>query len=142
MGSSQSYVLVLGQESDDLRSLQSVLAELRCSVTIASSEDQAVSHANQVTPCLVILTGNHYQWSPTLVEKLRYSSRATWMTIVALTEVHAPSWLHADECPGFDGFLVKPITHDILTSLIQSAKARQTCHVLQPVLNRHSSMLA
>jgi len=134
MGLSENYVLVLGQESDDLQALRSVLANLCCSVAIASSEDQAVSHISRVSPCLVILAGNHQIWSQTLVDRLRCNPSANWVTIVAFTDFHAPSWLHQDEHPGFDGFLVKPVTDDILTSLVQSARARQTCRVLQSAI--------
>ncbi len=134
MGLAENYVLVLGQESEDLQALRAVLATLCCSVAIASSEDQAMSHISCVSPCLVILAGNHQPWTQTLVDKLRYNPSANWVTIVALTDVYAPSWLHQDENSGFDGFLVKPVTDDILTSLVQSARARQTCGVLQSAL--------
>lgn len=135
MRSSKNHVLVLGKESDDLHALESVLADLCCSVTIANSEDQAVFHVDQAPPCLVILAGNHQAWSSALVEKLRRNTNTSWATIVVLTDFHSPSWLHHDEYPGFDGFLVKPVANDILTSLVQSAQARQVCQKLRSAVS-------
>ncbi len=122
---SQSYVLVLDQQSDDVQLLESLLGKLRCPVVVARSTDQAVASMSQSAPYLIILTGNHQSWSQTLVNDLRGIVKACGVTIVALTECHAPSWLHQEENPGFDGLLVKPLSGDVLTSVIQSAWARQ-----------------
>jgi AmiR/NasT family two-component response regulator len=127
MKGSLQNVLVLGQQFDDLHPLASVLQAIRCSVAIANSEDQAIAHANQTQPCLIILAGNHYAWSPASVDKLRGVADRWGMTLVALTDFHAPSWITQEENPGFDGFLVKPVSGDVLTSLVQSAWVRQTC---------------
>jgi CheY-like chemotaxis protein len=129
MKSPRNYVLVLGRQSDDLLGLESLLKRLRCSVAIASSEAQAMDQVSQDPPYLVILAGNHQNWSQALVHRLRNLGKASSITIVALTDSHTPSWLTQEENPGFDGFLVKPISGDILSSLIHSARARQTYSV-------------
>jgi CheY-like chemotaxis protein len=129
MKSPRNYVLVLGRQSDDLLGLESLLKRLRCSVAIASSEAQAMDQVSQDPPYLVILAGNHQNWSQALVHQLRNLGEASSITIVALTDSHTPSWLTQEENPGFDGFLVKPISGDILSSLIHSARARQTYSV-------------
>lgn len=123
----QAYVLVLDQQSTDLQMLQALLRHLRCSVVVATSEDQAVARASQTPPCLVILSGNRQNWSQSLVSKLRHLTTTSGATIVALTDFHAPSWLPQEENPGLDGYLVKPLNGDVLTSLVQSAWARQAC---------------
>jgi len=129
MQSLSSYVLVLSQQSDDLDILKSLLGRLCCAVRVASSEAQAMAQANQEPPYLVILSGDRHTWSRGLVHHLRSMTRACNTTIVALTDCHAPSWLPQEENPGFDGFLVKPISGDILSSLVQSAKVRRSCLV-------------
>ena len=123
----ENYVLVLGKESDDLNALESLLNRLRCSVAIANSEDQAVARASQTLPYLVILDGDRQNWSPRLVRELRQRANICGTTIVALTDFNAPRWLHQEDNPGIDGFLVKPINGDVLSSLVQSARAKQTC---------------
>ncbi|HEY9861349.1 MAG TPA: hypothetical protein V6D16_17750 [Candidatus Obscuribacterales bacterium] len=129
MQSLSSYVLVLSQQSDDLDILKSLLGRLCCAVRVASSEAQAMAQANQEPPYLVILSGDRHTWSRGLVHHLRSMTRTCNTTIVALTDCHAPSWLPQEENPGFDGFLVKPISGDILSSLVQSAKVRRSCLV-------------
>lgn len=123
----QNYVLVLGKESDDLHDLESLLCRLRCSVAIANSEDQAVARASQTRPYLVILDGDLQNWSARLVNELRQRASSCGTTIVAIAERHAPNWLHQEENPGVDGFLVKPLGGDVLCSLVQSARAKQSC---------------
>lgn len=83
--------------------------------------------AQQIPPYLVILAGNSYHCSHNLVHRFRSLNDRRSMTIVALTDFHAPSWLRQEENPGIDGFLVKPIDQDVLKSLLQSAWARQNC---------------
>lgn len=85
---------------------------------------QAVKEA---PPCLLILAGGHQHWSTALVDQLRGISGIGASTIVALTDIHAPSWLRQEDNPGIDGFLVKPLDPEVLTSLVQSAWVRQTC---------------
>ena len=118
-------VLILGWEPEDWQTLASLQSQLHCAVGIAHSEDQAMSWVSQVMPCLVILTGSHLNWSESFVHSLRCTLPHRGMTIVALTDFHTPSWLYQEENPGFDGFLVKPVSHEIMASLMQSARARQ-----------------
>ncbi len=99
---------------------------LRCSIEVVNSVEQAMVRVSQTPPYLVILTGSRQNWSRTLVSQLRDHVNASNVTIVALTDVHAPSWQHQEENPGLDGFLVKPLSVDVLASLVQSAWARQT----------------
>jgi DNA-binding NarL/FixJ family response regulator len=126
MKSSQNYVLILGQPSDDLQMLQALLEHLSCPMVFASSTDQVVAKVSQMSPYLVILAGDGQNWSQALVKDLRDAANTCETTIVALTDCNAPSWMHQEENPGVDGFLVKPISRDVLTSLVQSAWARQT----------------
>ncbi|NET37772.1 MAG: response regulator [Cyanothece sp. SIO1E1] len=134
MKASQSYILVLDQTSDalyraadDSHMLQHRLKHLSCSVVIANSPDQAVAQVRQEPPYLVILVSNCQAWLQPLVNQLRGTPYADSSTIVALTDSNVPSWLHQEENPGLDGFLVKPLNSDILKSLVQSAWVRQTC---------------
>ncbi len=122
-----SHVLLLTQQTEDLHGLEFLLERLRCAVEIVTTPDQAVDRVHQNPPCLVIVQGNHRTWSRKLVYALRAIADADNITLVALTDAHAPSWLHQDENPGFDGFLVNPLSSDVLFSLIQSASARQLC---------------
>jgi CheY-like chemotaxis protein len=124
----QRYVLVLEPSSDDLQVLRSLFNRLSYDMVEAASADQMMQRAQQEPPCLVILGGQQQNWSTVLVERLRNLSEAHRTTIVALTDSQSPSWLPQDENPGLDGFLVKPLSSDVLTSLVQSAWARQTCN--------------
>ncbi len=83
--------------------------------------------AREHPPFLVILTGDHQKWSHALLSKLRTHANAGQITLVALTDFHAPSWMRQEENPGFDGFLVNPISSEVLLSLVQSAYTRQLC---------------
>ncbi|GAB4432411.1 MAG: hypothetical protein D6742_12025 [Cyanobacteria bacterium J069] len=123
---SQSYVLVLDKPSDELRRLESQLVRLQCPVVITNSASQMMLRVSQSPPSLVILVGVDRRWSEVLLKQLRTVTNARHTTIVTLTDRHAPSWLHQEENPGFDGFLVKPLTGDVLVSLVQSALARQS----------------
>jgi DNA-binding response OmpR family regulator len=123
----QNYVLVLTQDADDLKILEALLNRLSCPVVIACSAEQAMTRASEGPPYLIILAGNQQNWSKALVNRFRSTGDACGMTIVALTERHAPSWLRQEENPGLDGFLVKPLNCDVLVSLVQSAWVRQTC---------------
>ncbi len=127
MKSALSYVLLLSQQAEDLHGLEPLLGRLRCSVEIVTSPDQAVDRVYRNPPCLMIVQGNYKIWSQKLVRKLRAIADVDNITLIALTDAHAPSWLHQEENPGFDGFLVKPLSSDVLFSLIQSASARQLC---------------
>jgi AmiR/NasT family two-component response regulator len=121
----QNYILIYGHGTDDLQAIESLLGHLRCPLVVTHSVEQAMARATQAPPYLLILTGSQQSWSKTLVNQFRSLADACGITIVALTEVHAPSWLRQEDNPGVDGFLVKPLNCDILSSVIQSAWIRQ-----------------
>ncbi|MCG8366405.1 MAG: hypothetical protein MJA27_24105 [Pseudanabaenales cyanobacterium] len=127
MKAPQGYILVVDQQSEDLQVVESVLSRLSCSVFIAESPDQAVAQASQTAPYLVILSGNNQSWSNALVYRLRQTVNTHGVTIVALTDSGNPSWSHQEDHPGLDGFLVKPLSRDVLSTLIQSAIIKQAC---------------
>ena len=97
------------------------------SVYIAYSEAQAVVYATHYPPFLVILAGDYAAWSRSLLHELRSHTATQPMTLVLLTDDHIPSWIDPEDNPGFDGFLVNPISREILFSLIHSAYTRQAC---------------
>ncbi|MDJ1183576.1 hypothetical protein [Roseofilum casamattae] len=120
-------VLLLGKELEELDPLPSLLHCLPYDVEIARSEEQAIDLSSQNLPCLVILAGNDRPWSASLVDRLRHQARVCGVTILALTEHHAPHWLPDDYHLGIDGYLVQPLRPDILVSLVESAKWKQVC---------------
>lgn len=127
MESSTRYVLVLDQQSDDLQMLESLLQRLYCSTIVATSTEQMIERASQAAPSMVILAGQSQKtWSRSLMRDLRHALKASGAMIIALTDYHSPSWLYQEDNPGFDGFLVAPLNPDVLSSLVQSAWARQT----------------
>jgi CheY-like chemotaxis protein len=119
-------ILLLAKSPDQAQVLSGSLRHSSYSVAIASSEVQAMEQISQ-QPFLVILAGDHRHWSETLLRTLRYHADVHAMTLVALTDFHAPSWIYQEENPGFDGFLVNPISQEILLSLVESAHTRQMC---------------
>ncbi|MDX2096613.1 MAG: hypothetical protein SFW36_02460 [Leptolyngbyaceae cyanobacterium bins.59] len=123
----QKDVLLLSRRTRNLQGLESMLKRMEYSVTITSSAEQAVARVFEANPCLIILECNHQCWSPGLVQDLRSNTSACRAMIFALTESYAPSWVNQEENPGFDGFLVKPISDEVMASLIQSAWVRQVC---------------
>jgi DNA-binding NarL/FixJ family response regulator len=125
MSKTHRYVLVLDTQCHGSSGVHSLLAQLRCPVFIAGTVEQALAKAHQTTPYLVILIGDGRNWSQSLVEQLRQGVSTAKMTIVALTDSTSPRWGHQDENPGLDGFLVKPLSGEVLTSLVESALAKQ-----------------
>lgn len=124
---SRSHVLVIGHPSEDLQRLLGILSRLCCSTDVAMSVEQVMLKVKQRFPHLVILSDDHHDISEDVVRALRNLTHARCSTIVALTDCHAPSWIPLEDVPGIDGFLVKPLNTDVLTSLVQSAWARHTC---------------
>lgn len=122
-----SYILLLARHPRQVRILMSLLGCSRFAVQIACTEEQAVVQVNERPPFLVILAGDHHSWSQRLLCELRNQATPQAMTLIALTDFHAPSWVHQEENPGFDGFLVSPISSEVLSSLVQSAYTRQFC---------------
>jgi DNA-binding response OmpR family regulator len=125
MSTTHGYILVLDTQRHQSGSVETLLAQLRWPVFVAGSAEQAVAQAHQISPWLVILIGDGQNWSKSLVEQLRQGSQPKQMTIVALTESTSPRWDHTDDHPGLDGFFVKPLSSEVLTSLVQSALAKQ-----------------
>ena len=125
MSTHDGYILVLDPEHQGVR-IHTVESELPYPVFVAKSQEQAIARLNQGQPCLIILVGSSGQsWSQTLVQHLRQLSPAEKMTIVALTDSASPQWNDSD-IPELDGFLVKPLSLDIIKSLVESAQARQS----------------
>lgn len=132
MTHSNGYILVLDQHSNHFRLIESLLDQTlpdhqRCHVYVADSFEQAVHRAAQFPPYLIILAGGNQSWSQTLVRRLRQAMNTAGVTIVALTDSNAPSWFYQEDNPELDGFLVRPLNPDVLTSLVQSAMAKQSC---------------
>lgn len=125
MVSPSTYVLLLAPQLEELHGLEPLLQQIACEVEIVNSADQAVTRVSQNPPCLVIL--QEHPWSEAVIRRLRNTADADRMTLVLVTEPHAPSWLPQEQCPDIDGFLVKPLSLDVLFSLIHSASARQSC---------------
>ena len=121
----QDYVLVLDEQQVAPRSDLTAISD-RCSFVVASSAENAVEQAKQINPCLVILVGENQTWFEHQVKALRQSNAVPPLTIVALTESASPRWQREPEGLALDGFLVKPLTDDILVSLVQSAIIKQS----------------
>ncbi|MEM7773075.1 MAG: hypothetical protein AAF327_21530 [Cyanobacteria bacterium P01_A01_bin.37] len=121
------YVLVLDQHSEDVQAVEPLLRALHCPAIIANSPDQVADRVSNGFPYLLILVGNHHDWPTTLLNELRNIADTFGSTILSLADNHAPSWMHQEENPGFDGFLVQPLTSEVLGSLVQSAWVKQLC---------------
>lgn len=122
----EDYVLVLDeQENQPPRAELSGLAD-HCAFVTANSAEHAVEQAQQKNPCLVILVGENQSWFERQVRILRQARQTPPMTIVALTESGSPRWQKDDCALDLDGFLVQPLTDDILVSLLQSAVIKQS----------------
>jgi DNA-binding response OmpR family regulator len=120
MTSFKDYVLILDEQQPSSHS--DLFFGRDCfSVFVASSFDQAVEKIKQVTPCLVILAGDDRNWVKAQVHTLRKSTQTHQPTILALTESASPNWEPQEAMPDLDGFLVKPLSQEVLTSLMQSA---------------------
>ena len=124
MNSSSDYVLLLDHHCGANLMVQSLSNQVEGSIFVAYSADQAVARIEQSIPYLVILSGTHKNWPPALVDRLRETVKPLGTTIVALTKSHEPSWPVQEEHPGVDGFLVEPISQDVLHLLVKSAVAK------------------
>lgn len=127
MDSTTGYILLLAKHPRQVRILLSLLGCLSFMVEVACSEDQAILQASENPPFLVILAGDHGHWSQNLLGQLRKYAHTHHTLLVALTDFHAPSWIYQEENPGFDGFLVNPISQEVLLSLVQAAHTRRIC---------------
>lgn len=121
----QDYVLVLDEQKRYPQ--RSALSRLSQDYTfvLASSAEHAIEQARQIKPCLVILVGENHSWFENQVRVLRQADQTPEMTIVALTESGSPRWQNSEKMLDLDGFLVQPLTDDILVSLVQSAVVKK-----------------
>ena len=126
MDGSNGYVLLLGQHLDADLTFQSLSNQVQGRVFVAQSTAQAVARIEKSIPYLVILSGTHQNWSPAFVDQLRETVKPLGTTIVALTQSHEPSWSPQEDHPGIDGFLVEPLSKDVLHLLVESAVAKTT----------------
>lgn len=127
MDSSNGYILWLGHRLGADVTAQSLSHQVEGTVFVADSTDQAVARIEQSLPYLVILSGAHQNWSQAFINRLRETVKPLGTTtIVALTQSHEPSWPLQDENPGIDGFLVEPLSQDVLHLLVKSAVAKTT----------------
>jgi DNA-binding NarL/FixJ family response regulator len=129
MNSTNDYVLVLDQHPEDFQAVEKLLQGLKCPAVVADSPDQVFAHIDQDFPYLMILVGNHQDWPKAVLNELRYVADNFGGTILSLTTHHMPSWIHQEDNPGFDGFLVEPLSPDVLISLIQCAWVKQVYSV-------------
>jgi DNA-binding NarL/FixJ family response regulator len=120
MASFKDYVLILDEQQSSSQSDLSFEGD-RCAVVLTSSFEQVVAKAKQAAPCLVILAGDDQSWVKSKVHTLRQSTQAHQSTILALTDSTQPNWEPQEAASDLDGFLVRPLSADVLTSLIQSA---------------------
>jgi DNA-binding response OmpR family regulator len=119
------YILVVDADQRTVGSEHPWATQLHYPVFVTDSAEEAVSQASQVPPCLVILVEDDVQEAGRgLIEQLRRRFHSGDMTILALTDAGSPQWNHYGDIPGLDGLLVKPVSHDIVNSLVESACAR------------------
>jgi DNA-binding NarL/FixJ family response regulator len=122
-----TYILLLAPQLEELDGLESLLQQVALDVEIVHTADQALAKVSQKPPCLIIL--QEHLRSEAAIHQLRTIANADRITLVIVTETDSPSWLHQEQRPDVDGFLVKPLSSDVLFSLIHSASARQFCHL-------------
>jgi len=124
----QGYLLVLTEKNEGLSDIEPILMQMENPqyISIANSVDQANYYIRRFPPYLVILVGYQKSWAKNFVRHCRQESRGS-TTIVALTYRDDPVWISSQYNPGFDGFLVWPISPAVLLLLIQSAQVRQSC---------------
>jgi len=122
----QDYVLVLDERQRCPQRSELSHLSLNYTFVVAKSAEHAVEQAQQMHPCLVILVGENQSWFENQVKVLRQTHQTPNMTIVALTESGSPRWQNSDESLDLDGFLVQPLTDDILVSLVQSAAIKKS----------------
>lgn len=121
------YILVLEQQpSQDSRLLSMLLDAWRSPLVIASSTAQVLDRIRYLPPSLVILIGNHETWPHQFSRQLRVEANVFGCTILALTDAASPSWPEQEDRSLFDGFLVKPLSSDVLNSVLQTAQARRS----------------
>lgn len=131
-GSALDYILVLEQQPSQDSCLLSMLLDIwRSPLVVASSTTQVLDRIRYLPPSLVILIGNHESWPNQFSLQLRQQANSLGCTILALTDATSPSWPGQDDGSIFDGFLVKPLTSDVLASVLQTAQARRSVRALK-----------
>ena len=121
MYTSHGYVLLLGGSSEASHPIYYLLRQHQCPVFVACSAAQAVARIEQSSPYLMILAGSRQNWSPALVHRLRQRVRSAEVTIVAFTEMGELGHIPREDHPDLDGFLVKPLSDEVLVSVLESA---------------------
>ncbi|MEM9215482.1 MAG: hypothetical protein AAGD25_14200 [Cyanobacteria bacterium P01_F01_bin.150] len=129
---SSDYVLVLEQKPSQDSCLLSMLLDIwRSPLVVASSTTQVLDRMRYLSPSLVILIGNHESWPNQFSYQLRQEANVLGCTILALTDAASPSWPKQEDGSIFDGFLVKPLSSDVLTSVLETAQARRSVRSLR-----------
>ncbi|MEL7332511.1 MAG: hypothetical protein AAFN12_09680 [Cyanobacteria bacterium J06560_2] len=127
----QDYVLVVNPPSKALAT-QRLAKTLSCPVVTIASPTQALDLAKSAPPYLVILSGDDDQaWSSRIARQIRQQVQPESVLIVALTESSNCSWQPNEDNAGIDGFLVEPISAEVLDTLNESAITQKRC--LHPV---------
>lgn len=124
MDASKGYILLVGQPRETGSPVRSFLRQFKAASVMVSTVDQALTHVQQHAPYLVILSEPQTHCSPDLMHRLREITRPAGTTIIALTEPNDPRWSPQEDYPGLDGFLVKPLSPDVLSSVVASALAK------------------
>ncbi|MBU6228479.1 MAG: hypothetical protein KGQ93_02145 [Cyanobacteria bacterium REEB459] len=120
------YILIVDPEYQEIQVNHCIETNIDYPVFVANSTEQAIGRLHQGLPWLVILVINNVQdWSQLWIQQLRQIQSAADMTIVALADSTSPQWKYWQDNPDLDGFLVKPLSLDIVKSLVASAVARQ-----------------
>ncbi|MEB3164246.1 MAG: hypothetical protein VKK80_13545 [Prochlorothrix sp.] len=126
---SQSYLLIVAESREGLLELESLLWQMEQpeSVAIANSIEEAVTWIRQTPPYLMIVLEQQDHRTTQLLRECRQGHNRGSVTIVGLSSHDNPLWMNHETNPGFDGFLVHPISPAVLLLLIQSAQLRQAC---------------
>ena len=120
-----SPVLVIDLQLDDLLVLQTLLRQLHYPSVVACTAHQALRYAQYLSPSLMILANQTPQWTESYLQRLRTITGHQHATLLLLGDQHDPHWLPMEDNPGLDGFLVKPLSYDVLASVMESTLAKQ-----------------
>lgn len=125
---SQSYLLIVTTNREGLVELEPLLWQMEKpeAITIVNSIEEAVTSIRHTPPYLIIVLEQEAHHATRLVQECRHGQGSP-VTIVGLSQHDNPLWMNHETNPGFDGFLVHPISPAVLLLLIQSAQLRQTC---------------
>ena len=127
----QNHILIVGYQSELLVAAQSLAQALNRSIVVTTSPHQAVAQAQTDRPYLVILSGDEGQrWSWQVAREIRQSIYPHHVVIVSLTASSDHSWPLPDEIdahPEIDGIFIAPLSADVMSSLSESAIAKQQC---------------